>query len=119
MARGHGGKRKKAGAKTTSQKLGVPRVTNNLHTFLGLPPVAAAPPPAPPVLQPPLMVQPVEVHTCPGTEWQHEVLQQQEMDAGLGTDAIDTKSQKKGKGRGQNSRSGLLKECMKKIDSKY
>jgi hypothetical protein len=29
MAQGHGGKRKKAGAKTTSQKLGVPRVTNN------------------------------------------------------------------------------------------
>jgi hypothetical protein len=29
MEQGHGGKRKKAGAKTTSQKLGVPRVTNN------------------------------------------------------------------------------------------
>jgi hypothetical protein len=26
------------------------------------------------------------------------------MDAGLGTDAVDTKLQKKGKGRGQNSR---------------
>jgi hypothetical protein len=101
------------------QKLGVPRVTNNLHTFLGLPLVAAPPPPAPLVLQPSLMVQPVEVPTCPGTEWQHEVLQQQEMDAGLGTDAINTESQKKGKGRGKNSRSGLLKECMKKIDLKY
>jgi hypothetical protein len=41
------------------------------------------------------------------------------MDAGLGTDAVNTELQKKGKGRGQNSRSGLLKECMKKIDSKY
>jgi hypothetical protein len=40
------------------------------------------------------------------------------MDAGLGTDAVNTELQKKGKGRGQNSRSGLLKECMKKIDSK-
>jgi hypothetical protein len=29
MARGHGGKQEKAGVKMTSQKLGVPRVTNN------------------------------------------------------------------------------------------
>jgi hypothetical protein len=127
MPRGHGGSRKGAGAKTNAQKNGPPNARNNLHSFVGLPPVvdaASAAANAAATIEQQRAVHAPTVPAAPQapeTEWQREVNHQKAMDRNAGNDANTTApTTEKSKGKtGQNRRSGLLKECLKAITGKY